>query len=1234
MGGRQKVFLLGFIFLSCSLSDSRLLAQQAEPKLWYGKQRTIHYKPEGSDFVLVNGKKRFNRALYGTNTAFRVETGDLPEFALYLPGMGGNLKFGLISGADSKWIINAAEIETRYRPGSMIYKIKDPMLGSGVLNLHVLAQADGEGILVKADFSGTPKGVELFWAFGGATGKKFSRDGDIGADPESSFYLKPEYCSNNSFIIDRNRFLLSYGAGRVLTEAERYEIQHVPGNKEAGVAEPQKQLSGMFPLGSKLKIADAARQESPLVLSLSAASKQPVVTGRIGSSAAKNFYFLIQSPNEKAELNYALLPAKFAKAEAFRAQLANRVKVNTPDPFINTLGGALAVAADAIWEDPTFLHGAVAWRMRLNAWRGASAADPLGWHDRAKTHLSSYENSQVLSPGNGPVTPDTALNFARHAEKMGTAVFSSGYISRHPNRNNVPHHYDMNLVFFDQMLSHFNWTGDLDFAKEMWPAIKRHLAWEKRNFDMDGDGLYDAYCAIWASDALQYSGGGVTHSSSYNYRSNKLAAKLAKIVGDDPTPYQQEADKILKAINANLWLPKQGWFAEYKDLLGLKKVHPYAGLWTIYHAIDSDVPDMFQAYQALRYVDTEIPRIPIKASGLPDNDYYTISTTNWQPYTWSVNNVALAEVLHTALAYWQAGRHEEAFKLWESIIIESMYLSSSPGGFEQLSFYDAVRGELYRDFADPIGMASRSLVEGLFGIKPNAIDGVLTIKPGLPSAWEHASLTVPDVKFDFKRTGNTDRYTIAQSFPKSMSLLLQLKAKSDAVKSVSVNGKNVSWKSLDSAIDPTIVVDAGKSTHYEIIIEWAGDSFVKPSSYTYASNTPVNVSFGAAKALEVYDPQVVLTNARVANNSLNGTTTNGSGSKTLFVKLNQGAFNWWAPVSIEVSEQVNIVAEQEQAESGLKITLKNAGEAVAGKLFVNEGKNSLLREVNIPANASLDISIPAAVVAPGTNTVRFEYSDQRFTESKIINWSVKPDATSKWQQVDLSQSYNDVVTNIFKNKYLSPRPSSPTLQLPLQGIGNWCYPLTTANIDDSGLRRAAGAKNEIVMPNGVPFRTPSDAAKRNIVFTSQWDNYPDSVRIPLNGKSSHAYLMMAGSTNPMQSKFDNGEVLVYYTDGTFEKLVLRNPETWWPIEQEYIIDDFAFKIGYPKPYRVNLKTAEISREFNDFYTIKGFSNRGIDGGAATILDLPLNPDKELKELKLKTLANDVVIGLMSVTLKR
>ena len=63
-----------------------------------------------------------------------------------------------------------------------------------------------------------------------------------------------------------------------------------------------------------------------------------------------------------------------------------------------------------------------------------------------------------------------------------------------------------------------------------------------------------------------------------------------------------------------------------------------------------------------------------------------------------------------------------------------------------------------------------------------------------------------------------------------------------------------------------------------------------------------------------------------------------------------------------------------------------------------------------------------------------------------------------------------------------------------------------------------------------------------------------------------------------------------------------------------------------------LKTGKIVSDFDN--TIDAYKGKMIDGGAATVLDMPLNRFKTLKELKLQTIANDVVIGLMGVTLVR
>ncbi|MCB5696755.1 hypothetical protein LIQ92_17840, partial [Fusicatenibacter saccharivorans] len=76
----------------------------------------------------------------------------------------------------------------------------------------------------------------------------------------------------------------------------------------------------------------------------------------------------------------------------------------------------------------------------------------------------------------------------------------------------------------------------------------------------------------------------------------------------------------------------------------------------------------------------------------------TIATTNWLPYSWRINNVAFADVMHTALSYFQAGRADAGYKLLKSSVLDGMYLGDSPGNFGQISFYDAARGECYRDF--------------------------------------------------------------------------------------------------------------------------------------------------------------------------------------------------------------------------------------------------------------------------------------------------------------------------------------------------------------------------------------------------------------------------------------------------------------------------------------------------------------------------------------------------------
>src|SRR4029450_497776 len=124
------------------------IARTQQEKLWHGIEGELRYKPEGKDIVIENGTKKFNRALYGGNTAFRAEAGDKPEFALYMPGMGGNIQFGITIDKKSKWLSEANYIKAIYRAGSMIYEIKDSLLKEGTIFITAIASYDADAVVI------------------------------------------------------------------------------------------------------------------------------------------------------------------------------------------------------------------------------------------------------------------------------------------------------------------------------------------------------------------------------------------------------------------------------------------------------------------------------------------------------------------------------------------------------------------------------------------------------------------------------------------------------------------------------------------------------------------------------------------------------------------------------------------------------------------------------------------------------------------------------------------------------------------------------------------------------------------------------------------------------------------------------------------------------------------------------------------------------------------------------
>jgi hypothetical protein len=1087
--------------------------------------RPLRYRPENGDFMITNGAEYFNRSLYGGNTAFRVDGGDKPEFTMYLPGRGGNLRLGLKTPNAVKWLKDAGHIVTRYRPGELIYEIQDQAFGArGLVTIELLAYANTEGLVVRAQAKNMSGDAELIWVYGGVNGQRGTRDGDIGTEkvPISQYFqFQPAFADDNSFTLGTEGFTLN--------------------SRHATIV-------GVTPTGAREHVADADQwNDLPALLSdVPTAPKRPVVVGLAPFSAERPLLLSLQRINDESrattDLNIYLeattrkagnapqskpgvllsafdraeLPTQFSTTEKHFEDLRTKVRVETPDPYLDAAMASLNVVGDALWDADAhaIMHGAIAWRTKLLGWRGPYSLDDLGWHDRARENFETWISNQNTDPIPAALPPaDRKANLARNEPGL------------HSNGDLSNSHYDMNMVFIDALFRHLLWTGDASFARKAWPVIERHIAWERRLFRReygpDKLPLYEAYATIWASDDLYYDGGGCAYASAYNIYANRMAARIAVMAGKNPKPYTDEANRIEKAMHTLLWLPSEGAFAEYKDLLGEQLVHADYGLWNFYHTVDEEAVTPREAWEMGAALETHLRPIPVEGSGVPnDAPYHVLSETDWMPYSWSVNNVVMDENMHTALALWQGGHADDAYVLAKGALLASMYMGISPGNVGTMQYLDDYRRESQRDFGDSAGTMSRAIVEGLFGVHPDALAGTLTISPGFPKDWTHARLSHPDVGVDFVRNGRLETWEITQTGNRFQTLTLRIPAAFTDIANVQVNGEKAHWfADPEAAGRPVlnVVTRAGSST--KVQVTWSGERITAQW-------------MAAAKPGEVAGD---------------------------FRQMSRGAFRWWAP-----------------APKAAKV------EPIAAKPF---------------------------------------------------DWQA-PRSAMHLEGVDLTRSFNDRVSAIFASgKYVSPRSPGVSLELPWQGAGAWAGHLNTLPIiDDSGLRKVAAENGgKLIMPDGIFFSTPSSPGTNNIVFTSQWDNYPHEVSIAMNGHATHAYFLMAGSTNFMQSRMDNGELVVTYTDGSSTRLALRNPETWWPIEQDYFIDDYQFPMEGPLPPRVDLRTGKVRLLSLDTFKGRG---REVPGGAATVLDLALDPARQLQRLTVRTLSNDVVIGLMGTTLER
>jgi len=1152
--------------------------------------RPYTYEPVNGAFEIVNGPGRYNRPLYGPHCRddarfdekFIAVAGDSPNALLVLTRSCPQVKMGnLILGLENgKWFEAFTTIKARYCIDCQDYELSDEQF-DGRINLALARPVEFEGLLVRVRLPpGRPD--RLVVACGGAT--TFANGKNIAYLDVKEF--DPADCE----------------ACRVKTDAAGFEIS----KENAG---HDRILRGVFSGAVEVAVRDAsALQAGPAALLAAKPVTWPLAIGLCRPDEQGEIYIVltIDPLILPAVQKYLRAPASgFEKCRAYYRKLSQTMRVKTPDKYLNLGMASQILAMDAAWHPPVFVHGPWSWHTPYAGWRGCYGPTTLGWHDRVQSSTSAFFPLQIKTPEYSSVVWHED-GFARGAE------FRGGLQPELLGNKEI--FYNMGEVLVDHILYDWEWTGDLEFMTRAFDFITDRLLWEERCLDADNDGLYENWLNTWISDNHWYNGGGCIQASVYNWRANRVMADVAKRLGRDPDVFEQRAAKIKKACVELLWIADRGVFGEYKDAIGLKRVHPAPEQASLYHPIDFRFCDEFQAYQMLRYseyaIRNELDTVP-RGGRL-------VWSSDWLPVHYSSLGLYPQETINLMLCYYRLGLAEKADALLKGIEA-AFFMGPYPGGIAHNQKPD---GSCFGspDFTDTTSMFIRAVAEGLFGIWMNVPDREVTVQPCFPRDWRRAELRAADIEYRYQR--QKDRELIKIKTSRQLRHKIKIMARQSRIKTVLLNGAEVVWQVKPGIGRCWIMAESGETSEsaFEIVYEGGALPELEYDSIgAIGENYRVNVRNG--RMLRLFDPQEILEETELEESHCVARLKARSGWHTFFILVESERLQMWLPVDLELRPPLEIVAgrlfldgsarEYQRHRLCCRAALQNnlgRNLFLTGELRIGNSRVFIDRTLKKHAQTEpieFTISDPSELT-PGSNvlSILINGSDPDVVKGVLTDWAFAarmPQMAKKLSvaaPISLDGLRNLNLGDLHKQKYLSPRPATYSITTDVYGRIIWDWNARGYKVVEPHFEKLPEDGSLFMSDIGIPFVVPGKGL--NACVTSLWDNFPDSLVIPVKRRARKIYFLLAASTNPMQSHIENGRITVETAIRRLD-LPLVNPDN---------LDDWL----------------------NTPYARSGYIQYLGELTHGLILDLDLDGVEEVRNITLACQSNEILIALLGVTM--
>lgn len=1136
------------------------------------------YKPVDGGFEIDNGNKNYTRPIYAAHTNDNGETsfryiyylGDRPKLVLSNAGTGTSFfRFAhmFLGIKDGKWLDEMSNITARYVNGHEEYVIKDSSF-EGEIKLTYTRSDKIDAMLVKAEL---PDSVKDKLVVAAAGGNRIDSKQPTGGN-SSALEFSPSDTNSTVPTFTDNSFSIT-GSYATISGTSNVKMNYAAKD------------SSMYSSG-----VDA--------LLTSTAANQPMVVGTTDGNTENTVYMMIttDSPSENKYFNEYQTNAReiFNDSVNYFKGVAETIKIDTPDPYINSAMRAQVMAMDNIWDNPVITHGAIGWHNGQGGWRGGYCFVNAGWSDRIKTNIQNYIARQ---------------------EK------DTGRIWAYPSHDG---RYNMSLVMVDIIMQYWDWTGDDAFFSEEggYDFIAGHLKFMDDYMQVPGTNLYENWLDAWNTDNKWNNGGTGSIATAYTWRAYNTMAKIAAKLGktDDAAAYQTKADLIKKEMNEQLWNADTGVFGEVKERFGYGRLNTAPDLSSIYTPVDMGIATDEQVYQMMRFTDYAVPSVA-NLDKIWDNIDFKYSS-NRLPEYYSSDGLYVEEVMNNALAYFENGQREMGMKQFRACLVPLMKGSSAGQGTVQHIVKADLSNNGHIDFADCTSQYARTAAEGIFGIKVNVPDSKADIKPGFPADWKYASIKMDAVSYDYKYENNTDKFSVTSK--ENLSYEMHVPTRSSKITSVKVNGTEVTDYTVDNFVN--VKTPVGNSAVVEVT--YANDEIAKVETEAVGGKNSDYTVKSNGKITAISDPQSLITNTDgIGTDTITVKLGEKSGHHTFFVTVEKNDMTAVLPVDLEIKDAVELTDMEivTGANAGIKVKLTNNTEKQLTLNAVLSTVSGKVTEENITIaakGASNEILVPIeneTDLTPGNNKVTAVLSGDidNTIYGEITAWDLKDTVTNtaeQYQTISLDGVVNQDLRTLHQNTYDLTYEgnehyrlerfywSSDAERTVLPNGRAWWEPNRGTNGVPSSLNLPSSG-GEYTTNIGVPFKISSSEGN-NAAFVSLYNQFPDKMNIPVNTDGSKIYFMLSVSTNNMQSRIENARITVNMKDGTKEILPLTNPDN---------IDDWL-NYQQSKPY------AET-----------GYVQMLGDKAHSNILALDFGKVNQIESVDFECLSSEVLAGLLGIT---